>query len=302
MDVASGKYVFFLDADDIVEPDGLSRMYELAEKYETDVIRGKMTGSLDGKQRILAAEHLLHDADVMDASWETEESLWFYWYFTACLYRRDFLNANNIRFKEGVRNEDPVFLCEVFLAAGKITLIDQIVYRYVLGAEQLNKTPSESFLRGWATGYHSIFKLIRSHRKQLNYFLCHFPSLYAHTNNIVTKLDGDVAVELLAMLHEMFSQADIDVMRDVQRQDWTRRKRVDENHLLMAILLKRLDGTALYDTLLALNGMSPNDKVERTHDPCENCDIQKRLAAVHESASWKLTAPVRALVRFFRGY
>ena len=90
--LSDGKYLFFLDADDIVAENALAEMVEIAEKQCADVVRGKITGiTLDGSQCQLAAEYLLHKKLQYKVKWAEEESLWFYWYFSANLYRASFI-------------------------------------------------------------------------------------------------------------------------------------------------------------------------------------------------------------------
>ena len=42
LDIAKGEYVFFFDADDILEGDALSTMYETASEKQADLLIGKL--------------------------------------------------------------------------------------------------------------------------------------------------------------------------------------------------------------------------------------------------------------------
>ncbi len=41
MDIAKGEYIFFFDADDILEPDALTSMYDAASEKHADLLIGK---------------------------------------------------------------------------------------------------------------------------------------------------------------------------------------------------------------------------------------------------------------------
>lgn len=223
---SQGEYLFFTDADDLVVKGSFLDLIVKAIKFDSDIVRGKITGVTDkGRQHPLAAEHLLHQHDAQRVKWKEEESLWFYWYFTANLYKSSFLKEQCITFPTSIRNEDPYFLCRCFLTTTQITLHNKTVYQYRIGAEQKNKTPSYSFLKGWAMGNYYLTQLLQGSEKPLQYFLCHFPSLENHSQNIVKRLEKKQALGLLKYLKLMFSKLNINYLRSPQSQPWERKKR-----------------------------------------------------------------------------
>lgn len=208
---AVGEYIFFLDADDQIDGGALSELIEVADKHSADLVRGKIRGiKSDGTPQLLAKEHLLHNNLKIGASWQKDSSLWFYWYFTANLYRRSFLDRNYIRFPEGVRNEDPLFLCKCYLYAKNIVLYPSTTYIYSITEAQQNRSGSD-FLKGWVLGYYSVYQLICTQKIQKAYFLCLFPSFEKHCKNIVKCFDEEEAIRLFNFISVMYRTFDDDI-------------------------------------------------------------------------------------------
>lgn len=248
--VAKGDYLFFLDADDMIAPNCLSNMLRIAKECDSDLVRGKITGlSANGSPYKLAAEHLLHTENKSITCWKDEESLWYYWYFSANLYRRSFLINNRINFPVGIRNEDPFFLCRCFLASNCITLLNETVYYYRIGGEQKNKTPTLPFLSGWSLGNYYLSQLFSQQYLQHSFFLTHFSSLLPHSKNAVKFFDRIHAVSILKYIQLMFKNSNIDFFRDLNAQPWSRKKSFTDEEVDYISFLKHKNLNEVYSYL-----------------------------------------------------
>lgn len=155
--VSEGKYIFFLDSDDWLEPDGLELLLNTAEQYQVDFVRYRAfrtgwpglpqdapcrveqireleEGYYDRERiindvfpRLLATEQLTMGAVV--GAWGS-------------LYRRDFLQRNHLFFSEEVKfSEDQIFSARVVLAANSFYFIDRPgVYHYFYNAGSISKS------------------------------------------------------------------------------------------------------------------------------------------------------------------
>ena len=247
---STGEYLFFLDADDIVAENAIESMVEIAEAQNSDIVRGKITGvKNDGIRCTLAAEHLLHSESVDAVKWYNEESLWYYWYFTANMYRASFIKDNCIIFPANLRNEDPFFLCRCFLNAVNISLYGDVVYYYRIGEEQKRKTPTVDFLTGWSMGNFYIYQLIQNHHKQAQYFMVHFASLMTHSINAVKHLEEEQAKSVLAYIKLIFKNADLDYYNNPETQPWSRKKKFPPEYIDYVSLLKNDPVSSIYDTI-----------------------------------------------------
>jgi glycosyltransferase involved in cell wall biosynthesis len=245
---ASGEFLFFLDADDIVIEENLKKMLFIGNEQGCDIVRGKITGVRDdGRLHTLAAEPLLHNELKHNVIWQQEESLWYYWYFTANIYRTAFVRENCLSFPTGMRNEDPFFLCRCFLNADNITLFPETVYHYRIGAEQTSKTPSLSFLTGWSMGNYYLYQLIQNQNKQAQFFKVHFPSLMVHSANAVNHLDSRSACDVLRYVKLIFQNADMDYYKYPDSQPWNRKKSFKKEYVAFLECVKSHDPEGIYD-------------------------------------------------------
>ena len=118
---ASGKYIIFLDADDILVDNALGALIQIADRNETDVLEFAATGiGKDGKM-------VYHISNHTDAA--TSGILYYNkvrYMNSACnkIYRLEFLKRNGLLFKERIYIEDFEFNTRVFAIAEKVLATD----------------------------------------------------------------------------------------------------------------------------------------------------------------------------------
>lgn len=132
IDHAIGRYVFFCDHDDWLEPEALERMVNFADDAEADVLIGKMIGHKRG------VPHALFRSN------ERNATLWNKPLMSSLtphkLFRRSFLDAHGLRFPEGKRRlEDHVFVVQAYFLASKIAVLsDYPCYHHVRREDDSN--------------------------------------------------------------------------------------------------------------------------------------------------------------------
>lgn len=126
--VARGKYIYFMDGDDELLPYALEYLYNLAEKYDADVVHtltyficageGEMKSQRDSwkiyKKETMEEGKLVDDKDVC-LRWQIFNTMQMPWLY---LYRRSFLCKNHIYFP-AMLSEDDIFNVQVVLYAKK---------------------------------------------------------------------------------------------------------------------------------------------------------------------------------------
>ncbi|MDG4859168.1 bifunctional glycosyltransferase family 2 protein/CDP-glycerol:glycerophosphate glycerophosphotransferase [Streptomyces sp. T-3] len=128
---ATGRYVMFLDSDDVLERNACRNLLEAAENTGCDIVSGLcVRRHRDGRH-----QSSTHWYPWLYASTRTVESVTelpdlFVWdtLSTNKCYRRDFLIEHNLLFPKGMFYEDLQFIAEAYLAARRITLIPNQVY------------------------------------------------------------------------------------------------------------------------------------------------------------------------------
>ena len=141
---ASGKYIVIVETDDYIEPDMLSVLYRVAEKYQASVVKaGFRKLYSDGGECIVHPPFLFYESEIkVEPQYSNdlmvmESSIW------AALYNREFLEQYNIKVLEssGAAYQDVVFKFMVYSMAESIICIDKPVYNYrVMTANSSSKS------------------------------------------------------------------------------------------------------------------------------------------------------------------
>ena len=127
---ARGRYLMFVDPDDILPPTALSDLFEAAEQYHADIVKGNLT-LFDNHDRRPAPDHvdrtkLITGEDVLTALYQHSSVRG---HIGGKLFRRDRLG--NLRLPEGVRMaQDLFYFSEMFSKARSLLLLNQEVYCY----------------------------------------------------------------------------------------------------------------------------------------------------------------------------
>ena len=136
MKLATGKYIFFMDSDDILELTALEDTYKVAEKRDVDfVIFQAINYYMDTGELVEAENYSMNDlADQVGNSvfsWKDIKEHIFKITVTpwSKLYNREFVMKNNIIYPEGLVFDDNVFFYETLFAADRITFLRKHLFK-----------------------------------------------------------------------------------------------------------------------------------------------------------------------------
>ncbi|MCF4138293.1 glycosyltransferase [Streptomyces sp. Tue 6430] len=123
---ATGRYVFFLDADDRLGPEALERMVAMADRNGTDVVLGRVEGVNRKAPRSMWGK-TLERTDVFSSNIKFTLS-------AQKLFRRALLERHGIRFDESLwTGEDAVFTMEAYLRADGVSVVADHTCYYLVG-------------------------------------------------------------------------------------------------------------------------------------------------------------------------
>ncbi|MFG2531946.1 CDP-glycerol glycerophosphotransferase family protein [Streptomyces sp. NPDC048516] len=126
-----GRYVMFLDSDDVLEPNACRNMLEAAEKTGSDIVSGqcvRLHVDTRNQKRDEWYSWLYSTTRTIDSVTEFPDLFVWDTLSTNKCYRREFLIEHNLHFAKGLFYEDLLFIADAYLAAERITLIPNQVY------------------------------------------------------------------------------------------------------------------------------------------------------------------------------
>jgi len=128
---ASGGYLFHLDPDDTLPENALERLYMLAQRNSSDIVKGVFEkvfpdGSRELQTRCVPPVEIgktnIHESALLQQLPPSH---------CACLYRRQFVQEYRLRYPEDLTiGPDLVALAEAYTCAQTVTLTPDIVYEY----------------------------------------------------------------------------------------------------------------------------------------------------------------------------
>ncbi len=120
---ASGEWLLFVDADDILLPNALTVLYNAAILNRVDVVLGGSNVIVNNKEYPYHHYDLLKSDNVIN--YMNHPALWSY------LIRASIIKKNRIRFISGLAySEDTIFLATIAIKANGIAYIPECVYIY----------------------------------------------------------------------------------------------------------------------------------------------------------------------------
>ncbi|OKI53577.1 glycosyltransferase family 2 protein [Micromonospora sp. CB01531] len=126
LDAATGRYVFFVGADDHLGPDALRRLVEAADAWESDVVLGRVVGvnSRHIYQDIFARTQV--DVDLFDSPLPRSLA-------NTKLFRRELLEKYGIRYREDLPlGSDLPFTLEACYRARRISVLADYDFYYAV--------------------------------------------------------------------------------------------------------------------------------------------------------------------------
>ena len=127
LEMASGEYIRFVDADDVMPKESTAKMIEAAEKNKADLVIGIIDKVNALKTRSFPATKRLGEMETID---RYAPELVHSFSLGNKLFKAEIINDNSIRFKSFKQAEDGCFVFEFIQKAEKICGCNTVVYKY----------------------------------------------------------------------------------------------------------------------------------------------------------------------------
>ncbi|MGP3914215.1 glycosyltransferase family 2 protein [Nonomuraea sp. 10N515B] len=273
---ATGRYVFFCDADDYLGQEALERMVAMGDRNDSDIVLGKIVGH----GRRAPASMFQHNADRAELG---DSAV----YNSLCcfkLFRRDLLERHHIRFGEGMSiGEDILFTVHAYCHARVISVVaDYDCYHLVARPDgsSLMQQPSSRDPLAWLAMIREPIRLmarhvepgpLRDHLLRRHFRLDAFAQLgavFLESDDIRRK---DIAREVAALCDEWYTPGVHERLGSIDRQRsgalddidrLVRLARIESATVRRRLTGLRWDGDRLVVTGAArLDGISRDDGV-----------------------------------------
>ena len=134
--IARGEYIFILESDDYILPNTIQEMYEYAISLNADIVKTPyMEFFCDGRKQDCPHRSIMANRLPRNTCFSVKEhgelleihaSLW------SCLYKKEYLDKNNIKFIEapGAGYVDVGFRIDSLVQTNKIAWLDKPFYHY----------------------------------------------------------------------------------------------------------------------------------------------------------------------------
>jgi CDP-glycerol glycerophosphotransferase len=160
---ARGKYIFFLDGDDFIDPNTFDKMFQIAENNECDFVLCDWIYYYEDDGLVYVNNEDFLFRNFLKGK-EVEYLLKANTYFTVNkLYNKNFLESNNIRYGEGYIYEDFEFYVKVAQYGENVGIVSNPFYRVRVNNESTTKTNTNTTLH-----VDSLVKAIENTIRDLN--------------------------------------------------------------------------------------------------------------------------------------
>lgn len=127
---AKGRYLAFVDSDDLLPTGALRALFDTAEATGSDLVVGSVERFTEVATWSPSWVRKVHGDRMLGVTIEQFTPLLRNLYTWNKLFRRDFWDAQDLWFREGVAYEDQPIITQLFARARAIDVIPDIVYSY----------------------------------------------------------------------------------------------------------------------------------------------------------------------------
>ena len=167
LDNAHGKYICFLDDDDVMTPGSLKVMFDAAEKYDVDFVVGNFERYSEKGEKLADSNipaNVRNRVISVDEYWEASFDKEGYFIFIvnwAKLYKRTLWDG--LRFPENLRKaQDEYVMADILGRCERIYVTDYVVHRQTMTIDSITRSKfSMVTLRAPETKLITVEKLIK---------------------------------------------------------------------------------------------------------------------------------------------
>ena len=165
LEIATGKYIMFLDPDDEYVPDMCEVMYNKIEESDVDLVKCNYIWITPASSEL----HYSYDESIDEVKVNCKEdlppevsSVW------SGIHKKSFLNKNNIKFEDLTNGEEFLFTLTEYVNLDVLIYLNHYHgYKYYLNETISHASrPTKKHLDAFINSYHLINELLESNNRQ----------------------------------------------------------------------------------------------------------------------------------------
>lgn len=128
-----GKYLLFVDSDDLILSETVMKLVEYSEKKDTDLVLFENVKFCEKKELLSVEIQDIEEPKVCSGKEQfriLQENRKYQGTVTNCLFRTEFIKQNNIRFIEDILFEDLPFMFQSLMQAERVICVPYKLYLY----------------------------------------------------------------------------------------------------------------------------------------------------------------------------
>jgi heptose III glucuronosyltransferase len=166
LDAARGRYVWFVDSDDLLCANAVSYLHALATREKTEILLFNAERFFDERESSGPRIHskVVPTKAVRGEKWiqqacAAREFTHFAW---LAFFERAFLVRHGLRFHEGIAHEDIPWTTTCLLRAGRMIYTDRALYRYRQNPASITGSVDDKRVIHRIESYFTIVKLLQA--------------------------------------------------------------------------------------------------------------------------------------------
>lgn len=212
IDAATGDYIYFIDSDDWINENYIEQMFSKAVANCMDIVVNTNIlldygDSKKPKKLIFGNLNVEQPGVKIDSDIAINNVIW-----SACvhLYKRSFINENNLRFPEGYTYEDMYFTPCAYSCIDKIYVFSGPEYHYFMRNNSICRKDYDEYMQ--KIKFLSIFNMLFDYLQRKKYMDSHSCLLYP-ADSIIPSAKC-VKTDIYEQIHKYFIKIEKYVQRD----------------------------------------------------------------------------------------
>lgn len=167
IDNAKGEYVAFIDSDDVVEPNMFESLYMAAARDNSDICLSDAVKEYQNeKKRIIS--HPEVEPGIITREKRTILLIHYVTAMWTTIYKRSFLNENDIRFTKE-KYEDSFFVPLVFIYAQNFSYVKYPFYHYIVRENSICTTVDDTKYQQKVLLFDNLLELLKDRDLYVNF-------------------------------------------------------------------------------------------------------------------------------------